>query len=320
MNKLRGQIIKQENMLEMIVERKFLTKNHLLRLNKNLCNGCGVCFEVCPHEAIIELPHTLFEGHLIEKPAIDIDESACIMCGECAVLCPLNALSMEVDGKEIATIVENDAFPVLLKEISILKEKCVPTCELKCQEECPARAIEISTRISQNGEILEIDDVQVDESLCFNCGRCELACTQEAILVKKPFIGRINIDSHACPEGCVACAEICPTHAIQIDEGKPKVSVDFCIFCSACEKICPNQLIEIHRDWIFHSEVRAAAWLTALKKLTSYETISKELRLKSGKRRANAVRARAVPPHSNSNPPTCTKTEEFLKILNDCRK
>ena len=103
MNKLRGQIIKQENMLELKVERRFLTKNYLLRLNKNLCNGCGVCFQVCPHEAIIELPPTLFEGHLIEKPAIDIDESACVMCGECAVLCPLNALSMEIDGKEIVS-------------------------------------------------------------------------------------------------------------------------------------------------------------------------------------------------------------------------
>lgn len=319
MNKLRGQIIKQENMLELRVERRFLTKNYVLRLNKNLCNGCGVCFQVCPHEAIIEFPPTVFEGHLIEKPVIDIDESACVMCGECAVLCPLNALSMEVDGKEIATIVENDAFPVLLKEINIMKDKCVPTCELRCQEECPTKAIKISTT-SENGEILEIDNIQVDESLCFNCRRCELTCNQEAILVKKPFIGRVNINADACPEGCVACAEICPTHAIQIDEGKPKVSVDFCIFCSACEKICPKQLIEIHRDWIFHSEVKAAAWLTALRKLTSYETISKELRLKSGKRRANAVRSRTVSPHSNSNPTSCSKTEEFLKIPNDCRK
>ncbi len=320
MNNLRGQAIKKENLLEIKVERKLLTKNYLLRLNKNLCNGCGVCFEVCPHEAIKELPPTIFKGHLIEKPAIDIDESACVMCGECAVLCPLSALSMEVDGKEIPTIVENNAFPVLLKEIIVMKEKCVPTCELRCQEECPTKAIKVSTRSSENGETLEINNVQIDESLCFNCRRCELACNQEAILANKPFMGRININADACPEGCVACAEICPTYAIQIEEGKPEVSVAFCIFCSACEKICPNQLIEMHRDWIFHSDVKAAAWLTALKKLTSGETVAKELRLSSGKRRAHAVRARAVTTHSNSNPPNETRAEEFLKLLMNCKK
>ena len=157
---MRGQAIKLENLKEIRIERKFLTKNYLLHLDKSLCNGCGICFEVCPQDAIKELSSSVYEGHLIEKPAIDLDVNSCILCGECAVLCPMNALTMHVDGKESASIVENDAFTILLKEIRVMKEKCDPECELRCQEECPTEAIKVSTNSSKNGEILEITDVQ----------------------------------------------------------------------------------------------------------------------------------------------------------------
>ncbi|MGD2066137.1 MAG: 4Fe-4S binding protein [Candidatus Bathyarchaeota archaeon] len=317
---MRGRPIKQENLKEIVIERKFLTTEYLLRLNKNLCNGCGICSEVCPQEAIKEIPPSVYEGHLIEKPTIDIDANSCILCGECAVLCPLNALSMKINGEEIATIVKNEAFPSLIKEIKVMKEKCDPECGLRCQEECPTESINVSTKSSENGKTLEITDVQIDETSCFYCKRCELACNQNAIAVKKPFIGRIDLDTNVCPEDCVACVDICPTQAIQIEKGKPEVTDDFCIFCSACEKVCPNKAIQIHRDWILHTEVKAAAWLTALKKLTSSEIVAKELRVTSGKRRAAAVQAREISNRIKPNPPTCTKAEEFLKILSDCRK
>jgi len=317
---LRGQSIKLENLAEIRLERKFLKKSYLLHLDKNLCNGCGICFEVCPQDAIKQLPSSVFEGHLIEKPTIDLDEDSCILCGECVVLCPMNALTMQVDGKEIAPIVENEAFPLLLKEIRVMKEKCDPRCELRCQEECPTEAIKVSTKSSKNGEILEITDVQVNVSLCLYCKRCELACSQNAILVKKPFMGGIELNADLCPKGCVACADICPTHAVQIENDKPNVSDEFCILCSACEKVCRNKAIKVYRNWIFHTDVKAAAWLTALKKLTSSETVAKELRIKSAKRRALAVRRREIFNHLNSKPPTCTRAEEFLKILSNCKK
>lgn len=320
MNDLRGQAVKHENRNETWIERKFLTRNYLLRLNKALCNGCGVCFEVCPHEAIKEIPSTVFEGHVTEKPSIDIDESACVMCGECAIVCPLNALKMEVDGKEIATIVEKEAFPVLLKEIIVSKDKCVPNCDLRCQKECPTEAIKVLTRSSENGETFEIVDVQVDESLCFHCKRCEFACDQNAILVKKPFMGIINVNADACPEGCVACSEVCPTYAVQMESGKPVINDELCIFCSACQNVCPNQAIEMTRDWVFHTDVQAAAWLTALKKLTSHKVVAKELRIKSGKKREHVVKARDVSTHSIPSPPACFRGEEFLKILSNCKK
>jgi 4Fe-4S ferredoxin len=317
--KLRGQSIKQENLHEITIDRNFLTKNYQLHLNKDACNGCGICYELCPHEAIKIQPSTVFEGKLLERPTIDIDEDVCILCGECAVLCPLNALTMKLDGQENSTIIENEAFPELLKEIIICKEKCDPECELVCQKECPTEAIKISTKKSENGKI-EITNIEVDESSCLYCKRCELACNQNAISVKKPFKGRIKLNENICPDGCVACADICPSHAIEIVNGKPKVTKEFCIFCSACERICPKEAIKVERDWIFHTEIKAAAWLTALKKLTSCETVAKELRIKSVKRRTNVVKAREASFHRKFNPSSCNQAEEFLKILIKCKK
>jgi 4Fe-4S ferredoxin len=291
---LRGEIIKHENRKEIKIERSFLTRNYSLHLNKKLCNGCGLCAEICPKEAIKELPASIVEGRLAKKPKIDFDTNSCILCGECAVLCPLSALRMEVDGKEISTIVKNEAFPVFIREIKVTKEKCEPDCELKCQEECPTEAIKVSTRSSEDGEILEITEVQINESLCFYCKRCELFCPQTAIKVKKPFQGTIELNADLCPKGCMACVDICPTHALKIEKGKPIILPEFCIFCFACQKICPKEAIKANREWIFHADIKAAAWLTALKKLTSAETVAKELVIKSGKKRKSVTQKRLM--------------------------
>jgi 4Fe-4S ferredoxin len=317
---LRGNPIKYENLNEIRMEREFLTRKYLLRLNKNLCNGCGLCSEICPKEAIKEQPPLVVSGHLKKKPTIDFDIDSCILCGECAVLCPLNALDMEVDGKEISTFVKNDAFPVLLKEISITKEKCNQECDAKCQEECPTEAIKVTKKSENKQDRDRRIDVEITESLCIYCKRCQLACDYDAIQVRKPFMGSITLDADLCPEGCMACAEICPTHAIQIENGKPAVFSDFCIFCSACQKVCPNKAVDVSRDWIFHSDVTAAAWLTALRKLTSTETVAKELRIKSGRRRTSAVQGRGRPLNLKSEQPTCNQAETFLKILDKYKK
>ena len=317
---MRGQAIKQDNLRELSIERNFLTKNYQLNLNKDACNGCGICYEICPHEAIKLLPATIFEGKLLEKPSIDIDEDVCILCGECVVLCPLNALTMKVNGEKNATVIQNEAFPEIIKEISIQREKCDPNCQLKCQQECPTESIKILTKNSENGKIIEITDVKIDDSSCLYCKRCELACDQKAISVKKPIIGRIKLNEDLCPENCEVCANICPTHAIQIENGKPKVTEEFCIFCSACENVCPKEAINVYRDWIFHSEIKAAAWLTALRKLTSCKTVAKELRIKTAKRRADVVEKRTNNYHFIPSSSACVQAEEFLKILSSCKK
>ena len=76
------------------------------------------------------------------------------------------------------------------------------------------------------------------------------------------------------------------------ENGKPVIEPEFCLFCSACQKVCPKESINVKRSWVFHSDINAAAWLTALKKLTSTETLIRELQVESGKKRVSAVKRR----------------------------
>ncbi len=317
---MRGKIIRIENRKELMLKRNFLTRNYLLSLNKSLCNGCGLCAEICPKEAITVIPAEIAEGRLAKKPAIDFDINSCILCGECAVLCPLNALRMEVDGKDISVVVKNDAFPVLRKEIKVAIEKCNPKCGLVCQNECPSEAIKISTENSENGKILEISEVQINESLCFYCKRCQLVCPFDAIVVKKPFQGKVELNSDLCPESCMVCVDACPTSALQLENGKPVVLSQFCIFCSVCQNVCPKEAINVTIDWVFHSDVKAAVWLTALKKLTSFETVMKELMIKSGRKRNSVVRNRTIHTLSKPEQPISTRAVAFLELLEKYKK
>src|SRR4030067_2997433 len=118
---LRGEKIKKEKRKEISLSRNFLTRKYLLRLDKELCTGCGICAQICPKEAIEEHPPSVVNGRLKKKPTIDIDPKSCIFCGECVVLCPYNALKMEVDSEEVANIVKNEDFIFWSTEVKVNK-------------------------------------------------------------------------------------------------------------------------------------------------------------------------------------------------------
>lgn len=52
-----------------------------MKINKDVCIGCGTCTGVCPVEAI-----TMQDGKA------EINQETCIHCGTCAGVCPVNAI------------------------------------------------------------------------------------------------------------------------------------------------------------------------------------------------------------------------------------
>ena len=52
------------------------------------------------------------------------------------------------------------------------------------------------------------------------------------------FRGRPQLDPSRCHEGCLACVEACPTHAVQTDP--LRVDLGACLFCPACVDACPD--------------------------------------------------------------------------------
>jgi Ni,Fe-hydrogenase III small subunit/Pyruvate/2-oxoacid:ferredoxin oxidoreductase delta subunit len=63
------------------------------------------------------------------------------------------------------------------------------------------------------------------------------------------FRGRPQIDSARCPAGCDECAKACPTNAISIVGGKPRIDLGLCLFCVDCIEACPEQAIAYTQDY-----------------------------------------------------------------------
>lgn len=59
-------------------------------VNQKLCDNCGVCFDYCPTQAIVEKDESAF-----------IVEEKCIGCGECLVVCNLGAVKFNWDSDSV---------------------------------------------------------------------------------------------------------------------------------------------------------------------------------------------------------------------------
>lgn len=69
------------------------------------------------------------------------------------------------------------------------------------------------------------------------------------------FRGRPVIDSAKCPDGCRACAEVCPTGAIAAD-GQLAIDLGRCLFCPLCEQACPEDAIRYSDDFALATRSR----------------------------------------------------------------
>lgn len=63
----------------------YLTGVVTLELEREKCNGCGMCLIVCPHDVFA------MEG----RKAIIQDKDACMECGACEMNCPEGAIRVK---------------------------------------------------------------------------------------------------------------------------------------------------------------------------------------------------------------------------------
>ncbi len=64
---------------------RYLKNVSTLMLNADVCTGCGMCAEVCPHQVFA----------MSEKRARIEDLDACMECGACAKNCLVAAISVD---------------------------------------------------------------------------------------------------------------------------------------------------------------------------------------------------------------------------------
>jgi Ni,Fe-hydrogenase III small subunit/NAD-dependent dihydropyrimidine dehydrogenase PreA subunit len=71
------------------------------------------------------------------------------------------------------------------------------------------------------------------------------------------FRGRPAIDGSRCREGCRACAEACPTDAIERDHRGPAIDLGRCLFCTACADACGSGAIAFEPEYRLATSTRA---------------------------------------------------------------
>jgi Ni,Fe-hydrogenase III small subunit/formate hydrogenlyase subunit 6/NADH:ubiquinone oxidoreductase subunit I len=74
------------------------------------------------------------------------------------------------------------------------------------------------------------------------------------------FRGRPVLDASRCVDGCRACVDACPTHAVQVDP--LRLDLGACVFCPACTEACPTGAITYTTDYQLAASQRDALVLT----------------------------------------------------------
>ncbi|MDY0126380.1 MAG: 4Fe-4S dicluster domain-containing protein [Anaerolineaceae bacterium] len=296
----------------MTINRDMLTRNYWMKWNLDKCVGCQIGPIVCPKEALTHVPAVLENGHITQRPSVDVDETKCINCGSCVEACPKHAIELTVNDKPENPVIDYGAFPEFDSKTIFRKEKFDFSLKEFLIENCPTNVISYDEKR---------DTMRVDFENCIHCRQCEVA-SKGAFEVRQPWVGSVVLRRELCVPECFACADICPTRALHVNDNGELVLADYyCIKCGACMQVCPvkpeyeeeNFTFESHgmvltrskqklvneetlpivvERWrINHTPVSSAAWTEALRKLSDDKAKSVEIDRKRALRRADLIEA-----------------------------
>nr|HPR35334.1 4Fe-4S binding protein [Anaerolineaceae bacterium] len=267
---------------------------------------------VCPKGALTHVEAELQDGRIIKRASVDVDEKKCVNCGICVESCPTHAISLTVNGKPEIPVIEYGAYPEFITKTIFRKEKFDFSLKDFIIDNCP-------TGVISYDEVR--DTMRVDFDNCIHCRQCEVA-SKGAFEVRQAWVGSVELHRERCVEGCLACADICPTRALHINDAGELVLADYyCIKCGACMEVCPIKAdyaeepfefesqgmtltrklkrltnaddlpIKVERWRVNHTEVSSASWIEALRKVSDDKAKSVEIDRKRALRRADLIDA-----------------------------
>jgi 4Fe-4S ferredoxin len=277
---------------ELILRRRMIGLEQSLSLDLTRCCGCGDCEAICPAAAVSITEAVVEHGGVVKRAVADIDPGACTYCGECVVICPTKSISWRENEDAIPTVIRAGILPPLDEHIRIEVESCRTDCGLACVTSCPVDAIRVTLQDDGSGSP-RVAEVSVDTRRCLYCGRCAPACPYGAVRVTRSRSGLARLDREKCPASCRACAEVCPTRALEEKDGQVILDEDACIYCRACARVCPVPgALEVRREMIRVSFPSSRMWAELLEKLASPAAMLRYVQEAAAGKRARACRTR----------------------------
>jgi formate hydrogenlyase subunit 6/NADH:ubiquinone oxidoreductase subunit I len=308
----RGLTQKTRTEHRIVLERAMVTRHYIMTWDLDRCVGCQIGPLACPKDAVVRFEGEIVDGRLAKRPWIDINGEKCVLCGICEIMCPMKAITLTVNGTPENPVLTYGAFPELVQSTRFDKERFDWSRKDFVIENCP-------TKVISSDEARET--LTVDQDHCIHCRQCEVG-SNGAFEVVQPWEGRVVLHPERCVAGCLACADICPTRALHIDdEGKLALADYYCIKCGACMEVCPvkpeyesyevsfesygvtrtvvhqrmtgveDLPIRVERWRIHHTPVQSAAWIEALDKMADDKAAQTEIDRKRALKRRDLLKA-----------------------------
>ena len=308
----RGKTIKTRTENLMTLERPMVTRHYLMNWDLDRCVGCQMCPTVCPKEALTHVEGVIVDGRMAAKPSVDVDPDLCVFCGICAEICTVHAITMSVNGQPENPVLKYEAFPEVRGHLNFDEKSFDFSLKDLVIDNCPTNIISYDEH--KDTMAIKFED-------CIRCRQCEVA-SQGAFTVTQRWLGSVELHRERCVEGCLACADVCPTRALHInDEGELVLADYYCIKCGACMHACPikpefseeefsfesqgltltrsyqklingDQLaIKVERWRTQPTDTKSAAWIEALRKLADDRASAVEIDRKRALRRKDLIKA-----------------------------
>ncbi len=308
----RGKTIKHRTEHQMVLERPMVTRHYRMTWDLDRCVGCQMGPTACPKEALTHMEGQIQDGRMDVKPSVDVDPETCVFCGICVEICPVHAIDIQVNDKPENPVLAYDAFPEVRGNIQFDKSKFDFSLKDFVIQNCPTEVI--SYNQSEQTMAIRYED-------CIRCRQCEVA-SNGAFKVIQPWEGSVELNREKCVEGCLACADVCPTRALHINQENQLVLADYyCIKCGACMHACPIKpefeeqsftfesqgltltrsyeklinpdelAIKVERWRVKHKPVKSAAWIEVLRKLADDKAKSVEIDRKRALKRKDLILA-----------------------------
>jgi coenzyme F420-reducing hydrogenase delta subunit/ferredoxin len=238
-----------------------------VRIDQDLCSRCGVCFSLCPFEAILRDA---------EEGRLSIDIQKCQVCGICYSACPVSAIEMsyydyeglldyvrkahqELNSDALVMMCRgNSPGPDEIEEIMGrfgLEGMSYIPLRVPCAGRVPTsfffNALQSGVRnivsIQCNDEFCRMKEGTKIETRRMLLGKAllrQLGYPENTFNVVK-YSRKAVLDTKECV-GCDKCVFICPYQALVAEPfSSPSIITEKCLGCGACQTVCPQNAIHV---------------------------------------------------------------------------